>query len=153
MEQVVDKVRNFKAGYQIRYGRWRTEPEEPWTVMHHAYTPSGDWIGEPRLAYRLCVLQGIAPEVSPAFPNDGDRICSIGFSEREQKWYGWSHRAIYGFSIGDVVKKGDCTSMSGWTDEWLEEHPEQDVSLPVGFTAGTLEDAKKMAIAFAESVS
>lgn len=25
------------------------------------------------------------------------------------KWYGWSHRAVYGFGIGDKVKKGDCT--------------------------------------------
>lgn len=23
------------------------------------------------------------------------------------KWYGWSHRAVYGFGIGDKVKKGD----------------------------------------------
>lgn len=24
------------------------------------------------------------------------------------KWYGWSHRAVHGFAIGDKVKKGDC---------------------------------------------
>jgi len=23
------------------------------------------------------------------------------------KWYGWSHRAVYGFGIGDTIKKGD----------------------------------------------
>lgn len=23
------------------------------------------------------------------------------------KYYGWSHRAVYGFSVGDTVKKGD----------------------------------------------
>ena len=23
------------------------------------------------------------------------------------KWYGWSHRAIHGFAIGDKIKKGD----------------------------------------------
>ena len=23
------------------------------------------------------------------------------------KWYGWSHRAVWGFGIGDKVKKGD----------------------------------------------
>jgi hypothetical protein len=23
------------------------------------------------------------------------------------KWYGWSHRAVYGFGIGDKIKKGD----------------------------------------------
>ncbi len=32
---------------------------------------------------------------------------AIGFSEKEQKWYGWSHRAIHGFSVGEKIKKGD----------------------------------------------
>lgn len=32
----------------------------------------------------------------------------VGFSPKDNKWYGWSHRAIYGFTIGSVVKKGDC---------------------------------------------
>ena len=26
--------------------------------------------------------------------------CGLGWSEKEQKYYGWSHRAIYGFGIG-----------------------------------------------------
>lgn len=34
--------------------------------------------------------------------------CSIGWSPRDQKWYGWSHRALYGFTIGSETKKGDC---------------------------------------------
>ena len=34
------------------------------------------------------------------FPN-------IGFSPFTQKWYGWSHRAVCGFSIGDEIKKGE----------------------------------------------
>ena len=60
---------------------------------------------------------------------------NIGFSEKEQKWYGWSHRAIYGFGVGSKCKKGD-THYKG--KEWV---------------AKTLEDAKKMAEDFAESVS
>tara|TARA_Y100000310_G_C20342414_1_gene650425 strand:+ start:592 stop:723 length:132 start_codon:yes stop_codon:yes gene_type:complete len=43
--------------------------------------------------------------------------------------------------------------MSGWTDDWLRDHPEDDESLSIGFKAETLEDAKRMAMAFAESVS
>lgn len=31
-----------------------------------------------------------------------------GFSPKDGKWYGWSHRAIYGFEIGSTCKKGDC---------------------------------------------
>jgi len=32
----------------------------------------------------------------------------VGFSPKDNKWYGWSHRAIYGFQIGSMCKKGDC---------------------------------------------
>lgn len=31
----------------------------------------------------------------------------VGFSPKENKWYGWSHRAIFGFTIGSECKKGD----------------------------------------------
>ena len=62
---------------------------------------------------------------------------SIGFSEKEQKYYGWSHRAIYGFGIGDIVKEGDVIAES----------------FSVGFEAKNLDDSKRMAIAFAEGVS
>ncbi|MFA5396572.1 MAG: 2'-5' RNA ligase family protein [Methanogenium sp.] len=77
----------------------------------------------------------------------------LGFSEKEQKWYGWSHRATHGFGIGDKVEEGDATASSGWTADYLIQHPEKDKSLSVGFEAKTLEDARKMAEAFAESVS
>ena len=32
----------------------------------------------------------------------------IGFNPIEQKWYGWSHRAIFGFGIGSECKQGNC---------------------------------------------
>lgn len=97
------------------------------------YTPSGDYIGSVQDAERLITKRGIRPEKRLPEHN----VCSIGYQPQEKKWYGWSHRAIYGFGIGDTVKKGDCTS------EYL----------PVGFTAKTMADAKRMAEAFAESVS
>jgi hypothetical protein len=79
----------------------------------------------------------------------------IAFSPKNQKWYGWSHRAIYGFKIGDVVEQGDLTTTSGYTEEFEKSNPEIAFKhvLPVGFKAETLEDARKLAIAFAESVS
>lgn len=119
------------------------------TTIENAYTLDGDYIGDEKLAKYLCVQNRIKPEkLTPS-----SKVCSIGYSNKDGKWYGWSHRAIYGFSIGDVAKEGDCVTTSGWTDEYLQEHPEADVSLPVGFEAKTIEDAKRMAIAFAESVS
>ena len=32
----------------------------------------------------------------------------VGFSPKYNKWYGWSHRGICGFTIGSICKKGDC---------------------------------------------
>ena len=37
-----------------------------------------------------------------------DLAHGVGFSPKDNKWYGWSHRAIYGFTIGSTCKKGDC---------------------------------------------
>lgn len=84
--------------------------------------------------------------------DDGSNVASIGYAPYKGEWHGWSHRAWSKFKIGHVVKKGSCCTSSGWTDEYLEEHPEKNKSLPVGFVAKTLDDCKKCAIAFAESV-
>lgn len=45
----------------------------------------------------------------------------IGFNPTEQKWYGWSHRAIYGFGIGSKVKKGDCAYTPKTEDEFIKD--------------------------------
>lgn len=47
--------------------------------------------------------------------------CCIGFNPIEQKWYGWSHRAIYGFGIGSECKKGDCGYAPSNQDEFIEK--------------------------------
>lgn len=142
--------RNFKAGYVIVKGivdgsEFGMDDYE----MSHAETPEGHYIGQSKDAHYLCKKRGIKPELR----TPTSKTCSIGFCEKDQKWFGWSHRAICGFGIGDIVEEGDCAATSGWTDDYLAEHPEADVSLPVGFKAKTLDDAKRMAIAFAESVS
>jgi hypothetical protein len=142
-------TRHYKAGYEIRTEEIEVPDGDEPLVMNSAYTPEGWYIGNLKRARFLCAKKGIAPELA----DKSDRVCTIGFSERNQKWYGWSHRAIYGFGIGDVVKDGDCAATSGWTDEYLTEHPEADTSLPIGFVAKDLGDAKQMAIAFADSVS
>ena len=157
--QVV-KVRRYKAGYEIRteqFAKGEYGSSEEFTIKNAYTIPEGYYIGSSKWAHRLIVQRGIKPQPrEPAEPsaNGGrGRICTIGFCARDQKWFGWSHRAIFGFGIGDTVKEGDCTASSGWTDEWLTEHPEDDLSLPIGFVAKTLNDCKRMAIAFADSVS
>ncbi len=143
----IGKIRRYKSGYvlQREFINYGLNGNGFWMTV--AYTHNGDYLGDSKTAYRLCAKRGIAP-----VKRSGDgNVCSIGYCEKEKKWYGWSHRAIYGFKIGDVVKEGDCCASSGWTDEYLKDHPDQYV-LPVGFIAKTKEDTKKMAIAFASSV-
>lgn len=123
----VDVERVFRAGYIVR-----TENIDG-TILQSAYTPDGAYIGSAKDAHFLCAVKGIRPQLRTPTSN----VCSIGFSVKDAKWYGWSHRAIHGFRRGDVVKEGDCTA----------------AGLPVGFRALSIRDAKRMAEAFAESVS
>lgn len=125
--------------------------QQPYYEITSAYSlRDNSYIGDLKTAKILWKKYGV--EVFE-LADPSNKVCSIGFSPKEQKWYGWSHRAIHGFKIGDVVKEGDCTNSSGWCDSYLAEHPEADKRLPVGFKARTLEDARLMAIAFAGSVS
>lgn len=137
-------------GYEIRKElvTYMWNDDEKAQVSESAYAPDGGYIGTPEYAAKLR-KRGVMPELS----RPDNNVCSIGFCEEEQKWYGWSHRAFYGFGIGDSVKEGDLCATSGWTDEYLAEHPEEDVSLPVGFVAETLDDCRRMAVAFAGAVS
>jgi hypothetical protein len=45
----------------------------------------------------------------------------VGFSPKDNKWYGWSHRAIFGFGIGSTCVKGDCHYMAKDKDDFLED--------------------------------
>lgn len=113
----------------------------------HYSAIDGGYIGADNDVLNLIVKRGIAPE-----RGGNHNVCCIGFSERDKKWFGWSHRAIYGFGIGYIAEKGSLPTTSGFTDEYLAEHPEEDQSIPVGFECKTLDDCKRVAIAFAESV-
>ena len=159
VDRKVQGVRHYKAGYEVRsevIPAGESGSDQP-MIMKSAYTPDGHYIGNSKMAHLLCAKRGIKPE--PREPDctnaNGDcgQDCSIGLCANEQKWYGWSHRAIHGFGVGDEIEAGDCCSSSGWTEEYLVAHPEEDYSLPVGFRAETLGDCRRMAVAFAESVS
>lgn len=63
-------------------------------------------------------------------------IHSYGKAKSDNKWYGWSHRAIAGFGIGDVVKPDTIDNGTGKE-----------------FTIKTDDHAKEVAIAFAKEVS
>lgn len=102
-----------------------------------AFTANGDYIGTQADAIYLCGRLGIQPQL--AQPTHG--TCSIGFSYKQRRWYGWSHRAIANFGRGSRVRRGEVGYLpksKGGRGTW---------------TAKTLDDAKQMAIDFARAVS
>jgi len=56
---------------------------------------------------KFLLKKGITDQLQSA---SGKSECTtnIGFNPEEKKWYGWSHRAMYGFTIGSTCKKGHC---------------------------------------------
>ena len=138
--------------YVVKYQLVKAFPDAEPIWMATAFNSKGEYIGDLDWLQRL-IKKGIIPEVISSKKKNKDQPCSIGRSVLDGKWYGWSHRAIHGFEVGDKVKKGDCCASSGLIDSYLKKHPELDVSLPVGFVAKKIKDTKRMAIAFADSVS
>lgn len=74
---------------------------------------NGGYIGTIETAWMLYKKYGI--DLSTYEPEH-----VIAFSPREQKWYGWSHRAIHGFGICDSVKPGDVAYNPSNVMEWIE---------------------------------
>ncbi len=66
---------------------------------------------------------------------------AIGLDEKKGIWYGWSHRAVFGFKIGDKLFVDDY----GDENTKFSDHGEKTIK--------TLDDAKQAAKNFADSVS
>ena len=163
------------------------------TEMDMAFTLDDKYIGNTDTAKVICDKFGITPE----YRDETSNICSIGFCEKDKKWYSWSHRAIAGFGIGSKVTKKSVGYRPGTVDELYDDltrgmddkekacvtkleksvriqtktvravDPNDDntayvpaasqyTEYEIGrgeWEAKTLEDAKQMAIDFAEGVS
>lgn len=91
-------------GYYLQTDLVTMSPKEEPIEMTSAYNMHGHYIGTAEDAEYLCVDRGIIPELA----SDTHNVCSVGYSHKDGKYYGWSHRAIHGFGIGDKVKFGDC---------------------------------------------
>lgn len=64
--------------------------------------------------------RGITEDVQN-YRNEPDHTANIGFNPDEQKWYGWSHRAIFGFGIGHTVKMGDAGFSPSNKEEFMDQ--------------------------------
>lgn len=179
--------------YNIHVEEVSYNQHEVSTIMRSCYTKDDKYyIGDEKTADYLTKEKGLT-QLQPV--NTESKVCQIGFNEKTGQWFGWSHRAIYPFSVGSVVKSGDCAYKPSNVQEWinikLDWYKDDDIGWGLGriksFTwdvptnklsitfhdsdvgvcetldrkdigngnweAKTLEDAKKMAIDFAESVS
>ena len=123
----------FREPYQ-KLGEFKTE----------IYSEYGEYVGLADLGkkedsvnfiykHRLTNLMSI--DTAKGFPTATSNTVSIGFNEKDQEWYGWTHRGYGHFGIGYEVEKGsicDCGS---------HKYP---------FKVKTLEEAKQLAIDIAE---
>ncbi len=82
-------------------------------------TIDGGCIGDLDTA-RMLEHRGIAPQLI----DDKHKVCSIGFCDKDQKWYGWSHRAICGFGVGSKVEKGDLAYVADTPEGLIDAHAE-----------------------------
>jgi hypothetical protein len=121
--------------YEYFYVPGDIEPNADYTPLFWAFTKDGKEIGDKDTATMLVNKYGIT-EFDKSNPKNC--VCSIGYSPSDGKWYGWSHRAMYGFNIGHKVKKGDVVEVEG---------------IPAGFEVTNMGEAKHLARTFALSVA
>jgi len=97
----------------------------------------GGYVGTKQI-FKGMARRGIVPELA----NKQNKVCSIGFCKKEQKWYGWSHRALCGFGIEDMLFKEN-------------EYKGGDIPFVKGgkVKIKTLEQAREAAINFADYIS
>lgn len=103
------------------------------------------------LLYDVGVLNAVGSRgIRPLPVNVQDSSCSFG-QGADGKWYGWSHRAIVGFTIGDMLFEEDCLNPES------PKHIEGADDMPyvkLGHTKiETEEQARQAAMNFANYVS
>ena len=110
---------------------------EIWT-KHNEYVGLAD-LGEKAsnvnfiYKHKLTQLSSINRAKGLPLSKTGCNAVSIGFSEKEQKWYGWTHRGYGAFGIGYEVKQGGIMDT-------------KDAKYQYPFKVETLEQAKELAI-------
>lgn len=139
MERKLLRSAVSKFGYEVREEEVTYSKQEPPTTMISCYSPKGDYIGDRDTVKNLIKEYGITQ--FEAHEGSTSRIVAMGYSPKTMRWYGWSHRAVAGFGIGDKIFEADF----GDDQTPFIEHGT--------VTIETLEQAFQSAKAFAEYVS
>lgn len=87
------------------------------------------------------IIEGITEDIKKKYKITKVEQGSIGFSEENQTWYGWSHRACVGFKIGDKIFDADF----GDENTPFIKHGSKTIK--------TLDQAKQAAKNFADYIS
>lgn len=114
--------------YEVRRETYQHGKDEQTNLT--SYNHKGEYIGTTALAKELCENMGIVPET-----HGDNKVCTVGFAEHVETWYGWGGGAIAGFKVGHKLGAGDVLLT-------LKKYK-------VGEKAKTSEQAKQMAIDFA----
>jgi hypothetical protein len=122
--------------YDIKKEIWKVFDSS--TEMESAYNKNNKYIGPSKLAKNLVKNFGIK-EFDVI--DEDDNVCSIGFNPDKGIWYGWSHRAIVGFKIGDKIFE----EKFGNDNTLFTKHGKNSIK--------TLDQAKESAKNFARYVS
>lgn len=107
---------------------------EVWTNKDGDYCCSGPY----EEMAKTFIEHGIAPEPI----DDEASVCSIGWSEKEQAYFGWSHRAIQMFKIGDKIFEEDFVGATDTTP--FREYGERTIL--------SKQDAREAAVNFARYI-
>jgi hypothetical protein len=109
-----------RGGYFYRVERvthHMADGNNPVTDIKAYYALDGTYIGNRKTAMYLLKKKGIRHFEKRTKTSDG---ASIGYNPNEKKWYGWSHRAIFGFTIGSTCKIGDAHFNPSNEKEFIE---------------------------------
>lgn len=118
-----------------------TQSTEIWTD-HNEYVSLAD-LGKKAFnvnfiyKHRLTNLMSINRAMGKPLSKTGCNTVSIGFSEKEQKWYGWTHRGYGAFGIGYEIVKGSIMDT-------------KDAKYRYPFKVENLKQAKELAIHIAD---
>jgi hypothetical protein len=120
-----------------KHEKWTPSDTDPPVNLVCCYNTDGHYIGDLETAKYICDEKGIKPELR----KPGMNVCSVGFCDKDNKWYGWSHRAMVGFKVGDKLFEENF----GDDKTPFIEHGKKAIT--------NLDEAREAAARFAESVA
>ncbi len=97
-----EKLREWKY-FDLWQGQDKSLLGKP-LIMQTYRNKHGDYIAARHKNKRPGIIKMIAElEIVPELVKSGDTVCSVGKSNKDDRWYGWSHRGATGFAIGDKI--------------------------------------------------